>query len=203
MDIKIGFVKITPGFFLMISLIYFFASLKFLGILLFSSILHETGHILAILLSKGKLVCLEFGFGALSIKYDSSCISYNGEIAAAVSGPVMNIFAAVIFAYLWRETGRPDMLLFTGVNFALCIFNLLPLSFLDGGRAVFAFISCVFGISVAEKVKRVLDIITLLLAFIFGISVFSKNGTNPVPLIISTLLIIFCCKRRESGVKSH
>lgn len=101
-------------------------------LILFFSLLHELGHVLAIRRLGGKLNSMTGqgqGFG-LTVEG----LSYQGELLAAAAGPLMSLVLAVFFAIfaLWRES--KDLWFCAFSNAALAGMNLLPIMPLDGGR---------------------------------------------------------------------
>lgn len=84
--------------------------------------LHEFGHALAVLLTKGTIHGIGFNWRGFYLIHNSSTAFTNFVVAMA--GPLANIFTYVILSYL-------------GVTYAwiplwVAIFNLLPLPHSDG-----------------------------------------------------------------------
>lgn len=202
MDIKNAKFLLKPGFFIMVSVICFLTSFETLAVLALSALVHEAGHLLAIALCGGKVRGLELGFCAFTINYDGRGMSYFLEAAAALSGPAASFFAALAAAAIWRRTGLEIMTDLAGMNIVLGLFNLIPIRFLDGGRAVGALAARFFGEAAAERVGTVLEATALTALLVFGVYVYSRTGDNPSLLIISASLIIFGCKNRKNSVQS-
>ncbi len=114
-------------------------------ILLFSS-LHETGHLLALILVKGYPDILRFSFYGFALKY--SCpLSKHKELAVLLSGPLINL----ILYLLIGDAG----------NFILFFLNILPAYPLDGGRIVYLY---------SQKAAKILSLVTL--AVVFALSLY-------------------------------
>lgn len=60
------------------------------------------------------------------------------EAQMALGGPVVGSLGAVVLLVLWQVTASPLLLALAYVGFWLNLFNLIPLSPLDGGRAMAA-----------------------------------------------------------------
>ena len=100
---------------------------------LISAFIHELGHEVAFLLIKKKSSLPRprlFGFG---IYYVRDNISYKEEIFLAVMGPLFNLIGIVIGG-LVLGFGTDACEIFTVVNVATCISNLLPVKGYDGHK---------------------------------------------------------------------
>ena len=91
-------------------------------------ILHELGHIFAaaaagISVQKVSLT----GTGIIMTAEKNSSVPMKYSLMVLLSGPAVNLFCAGII----NLVGGSDS--FAAVNFALCVYNLLPFSLLDGG----------------------------------------------------------------------
>ena len=111
-----------------------------LALYLSAVFLHETGHLLALATLRVGVRSVELSLTGASIQMDSDLISYKKEILIALSGPLANLLGcALSVAFLRSSFCREGMLLFFS-NALLCLFNLIPLESLDGGRALYALI---------------------------------------------------------------
>ena len=128
-------IKIKPSFWLVLCLIFYF-NLQFPAIALVSSLLHEAGHLTAILLNEGEIKYLQLSaFGAM-FDANLSKLSRGSKIAVYLSGPLVSILAALLCFYF---SGRSFLVLVFSagvINLVLGIINLLPMRPLDGGNAL-------------------------------------------------------------------
>lgn len=100
----------------------------------FSAILlHEFGHIFFLLLTGGKLRGLRISVLGITLKADFPP-SYSAKILISLGGPFVGFFCY----FLFRNAGI-SLSLFADISLALSLFNLLPISFLDGGCALESF----------------------------------------------------------------
>ncbi len=110
------------------------------GTVFFSALLHECAH-LAFLLSYGcrglTLTLLPGGAGLGGAAL--SRLSYRHTLVCALAGPAVNLLLAAALFLCARAFPKPALAYAARVNLALGCGNLLPLSFLDGGRALAAF----------------------------------------------------------------
>ena len=105
------------------------------------SFLHEVVHLIFLRLSGIKKAEIILFPAAVKICCEGlALLSYKKTIIATLSAPVFNISAGAVFAFLYGASGNDIMKLCCTVNLLLGAVNLLPLSFLDGGRALSAWL---------------------------------------------------------------
>lgn len=168
MCISIGSVKIHIGFLFSAAVcLYLNSSYSSVFIVVFiSALLHEMMH-LAFLLSYGckniELTLLPSGakISGAALKK----LNYRQNIAVSLSAPVFNIILSVLLLLVYRKFTDMRILQASGLNFLLGAVNLLPMSFLDGGRALFSFVCIKKDLQIAESLLFVCDITVLLLLF--------------------------------------
>ena len=109
---------------------------------LLAAVVHEAGHFFAIYLSGGgvkRFVLHPFG---AEIVTDGKLLSYGQSAFVALSGIGVNLLCALPLFL----SGAPLFVqVFSACSLGLALFNLLPLSALDGGEALRVFFSMLFG----------------------------------------------------------
>ena len=158
------------------STVLYFAALAFFDgahilPLLSAVALHETGHILCakILNVKIKRMVLSPLGARLEIKDN---ISYRNEILISIAGPLLGILGFGLSLLFLNRFPYIDRFAF--ISLALSIFNLLPLSTLDGGRAVFCLCALIFNLDFAESVMRFITFFTLFAIWLFSVYIMIK-----------------------------
>ena len=130
-------------------LIYLLLTPKELCALLPAVLLHEMGHILALLL-------LDAGVDAICLTGTGLRIDCRrklpplGEILAALAGPIFGLLWCVCASAMGFE-------LSFRISAALSVFNMLPMSYLDGGRAIHSAALIIFGSLAAERISSAID----------------------------------------------
>lgn len=168
MCITVGTVKIHIGFLFAAAVcLYLNSSYSSVFIAAFvSALLHEMMH-LSFLLSYGckniELTLLPSGAKISGAALES--LSYRHAIAVTLSAPVLNIILSVLLFCVYRIGTNMNILQAAQLNFLLGAVNLLPMSFLDGGRALFSFVCIKKDLTAAENISLVCDIVILLLLF--------------------------------------
>ncbi len=109
-----------------------------IGILLSAVIIHEGAHLIVLKLCKKKFSITQQPFG---MRIRSPQLSYRQEAMVLFAGVTANLLAAIILAVIFRFFPNDILLLAFFANVALGVFNLLPISTLDGGNLVLLFLN--------------------------------------------------------------
>ena len=122
-----------------------------------SAVLHETGHsVVANGLGYKLNEIVLMPFGAV-VKGNVDGLSLSDEFKVSLAGPITNIIIAVVFVATWWIF--PVSYAYTDVvaeaNLSLAVINLMPVLPLDGGRALYAVISCQKNEKAAKRISSV------------------------------------------------
>ena len=165
---------------------------------LLASLIHECGHLVAMIIMGNKPQKVVFELGGINIvKQSKTFLSLNKEIIIALSGPLVNFIALVLSCSIFAFFNNEKILTFTSVNLILMVFNLLPIKSLDGGRALFYYLSKKHSISTCRKVLISLSIFFISLTFIWGIYILIYTRYNFSLIIIAIFLTISLVKDNE------
>lgn len=126
-------IEIDLRIILFVIILLFTAQIEFYGIFILFIFLHELAHILVGLALGLKLSGINvniLGFSAQLYSYQTRK-SYI-KIITYLAGPVFNFICGIIFCFCNLEMELALKLVYT--NFVLCVFNLLPILPLDGGK---------------------------------------------------------------------
>ena len=132
--------------------------------LLFAVLLHECGHIVLLIVTKGKVSGLSVGLFGITIKatYPNSYLS---RIAISLGGPFFGMLGFFLF-----HQAEGALSLFADISLGLSLFNLLPISFLDGGAALSCFFFLFFSYDTARLLSKGISLVVTL--FLWGSSVY-------------------------------
>lgn len=147
----------------------------------FSIFLHEIGHIVPLFYFNCKIRELNLKIGAIGVIFDDNLTKLE-RIISQLSGPMTNLLLSgicLMFKYklLWA------------INTILCIYNLLPVHYLDGGSIIKTSLS---GIATEDKINTILSINTIILVFISIILFIFLyiNGIRNYSLLLFALYLI-------------
>ena len=128
----------------------------FLSIILF----HEMGHIIGGILFKWKIKeLLILPFGALTIFDEGLNKPLKQEFIIAVSGPIFQIIYYLLFKNKFE---------ITSLHYSLLIFNLLPISPLDGSKIMNVFFNKIFSFKRSYFLTLIISVFLLILLILFS-----------------------------------
>lgn len=144
-------IEITPGFFLLIVMAWYFdREVKVVPWAIIACVVHELGHVVAVLFMKGRIRGLKLSAVGVEMHLEhGSVLSYGAENVIALAGPFANLVMAV-FAYVLRGWIPAVISVVVGG------FNLLPVLPLDGGRVIYNVLASYFESSWPERTMTVI-----------------------------------------------
>ncbi len=151
---------------------------------LFAALVHECGHIAAIVILGGNLGSVRLTPAGARIDAATERMTSAGRVLVYLSGALANIITGTIGYLLGAEN-------FAACSFALAIVNLLPVRTLDG--------FCAAGEIVGEKGTRTLEVISVVMVlalWILAVVVLLFTGSVSLWVFASYLFVsIYLGKR--------
>lgn len=178
MTLRGGKINVSPAFLLLAAWLLYHDRQGIVFPALLACCLHEAGHVLAIRLVSGNIKQFNITVvGAELVLLHP--LSYGRELLSAAAGPGMDLLLAALIRGHWP--------LFTGLNLALAIFNLLPLRRLDGGRMLRCCLSMALGPEGADRAAQLLNRGLAGLLLLLGLWAALRGG-NPTLLLTALWL---------------
>lgn len=145
----------SPGAAFLAAALFFFLRGRELLALLPAILVHELGHVAAILALGLRLRGFRAEAGGFRLDYvgDTSPL---GHALIAAAGPAAGLLYAFLASFLWRKTGQDWLCLSAGLSLLLSFFNLLPAPPLDGGRILSPLLCAALGSRRGERLCRIL-----------------------------------------------
>ena len=156
----------------------------------FAVIIHESGHLLAMLkcgYAPEKIKISAFEIKIFDSKRQSRSEKQNFFII--FSGPAVNFICFISF-YLLYLLGNEFVLPFAISNLSVGLFNLLPVLSLDGGQLIFIILRQRVGADKAEKIVDIITFVTIFPLAVLGFIVLFESKYNFSLLFVCVYLII-------------
>lgn len=151
-----------------------------------AAVFHEAGHLSVLLLFKDIPEKITVGiFGIRIERTEKPNISYRREAVIALAGPVFNIATAFAMSFFERDMSIPIKM-----NLAIAFFNLLPLTPLDGGKALYSLLCTVKSEFDAKKITKIITVLGIIPLTVMGLYTF-LNDRHDYSLLLSSLYVSF------------
>ena len=157
---------------------------------LFAMFIHEGGHLLAMWAADCQPKAIRLIPTSVQITRGFSPKKH-GEIAISLCGPLANIilFSSLFTNYLIFKSEQS--LNFALLNLVIALFNLLPVTGLDGGAIITIVISKFTNIYKAESIVRIITVVFSLVAFLLGVYLW-VSGTFNISVFIVAIYLAVC-----------
>ena len=181
---RLGRIEVTSGFLLLLAWLNYIDRTFLVPIALAACTVHELGHLAMIRLLGGAIKSIRLtAVGAeMVLAYP---LGYWQEGLSALAGPGVNLLFALVFC---NFTGG---LIFSGLNLALALFNLLPVGRLDGGRALRCTLALLIGPGLADCTVGWLDCLCIAGLLAAGLFLALFRGNITLLLVAFWLLAVF------------
>ena len=156
---------------------------------LFAVFIHESGHLLAMWAADCQPKAIRLVPASVQIVRSFSG-KQRGEVAISICGPLANlvVFASLLVNYMIFDSQQS--LKFALLNLVLAVFNLLPVSGLDGGTLITMFISKFTDVYKAESIVRIITLAFAFFAFLIGVYLWSSGTVNVSVFIVAMYLVV-------------
>ena len=176
-------VRCDPGAVLLLGLLLFSLTIREVAALFTAAIVHEAGHLIALMIVGTSLNGIHFTVSGPVILYHQPEEKWN-VVFCALSGPFLGLLLFCALRHAWTDCAEISLL--------LSIINLLPVLPLDGGRALNALL--------VGQIRFVIPVFGFLIPFSFMMTglvlTYQKQGGSGLLMFGSWLLILTCQEPR-------
>ena len=196
-------IRVNLQIFIFIIIFIFTKQIKIYSILMLFAIIHELGHMLVGILLGFKISSIELMPFGVSIVFDVNYKNYNKKIKngnlinlkkllIALAGPITNLIFVIIFIISDLNLFNIENEIIVYANILICLFNLIPIYPLDGGRIIKNVLHIVFGIKKSYQYTNLIsNIMIIVLTMTASILIlFVKNIAILFIIIYLWILVI-------------
>lgn len=206
-------IRIDLKIFIFAILFYLTKQIEIYALLMIFALLHECGHLIAGLILKFKPEKINIMPMGVSISFKIPIDDYNikiknanllsiKKIIIALSGPIINIIIAIILIFFDFNLDEIKRLNIIYANIIICIFNLLPIYPLDGGRILKQIIKIKYGVINSIKyTNKIQNLIMILVTIISSIAIYYFKNIS-ILFIIIYLWILVINENRKYKIRS-
>ncbi len=182
-------IKFDFTFFAVIALLIFIDTSGTAMLSLIASLLHETGHLVAILLCRAELQSIVFYGGGICIRSDLELLCFSKRLFIVSAGCMINLLISIIgFVFFQRSDA---FLIFATVNGIICVFNLIPVGYFDGAEILDIIFSRLLSLRKKEILKKVIGIFfSVIVTLVIIFYCFFLKGTVSLSFLFVVLYLI-------------
>ncbi len=155
---------------------------------LIAAALHESGHLLMMLLRSCHIRRITVRLFDVQILSDEPK-SRRDDLLITAMGVITNFLSAGIFSLFWRRLALS--------NLVIGVFNLLPIGSLDGGHLMRLLLSGRMSYRAVDRIEKILSFVFLIPFFFLGIFVLLRTKYNYSLLAVSLYLLAVLLLKRE------
>lgn len=172
--------KLQISIFSLFALIFFFMGQGsvYSSLVLASAVLHEASHLFFLYRYGAKILGVTIYLFGVDINADTSRLSYKKELTCTLAGCLSNAALALVSGVFLHFFPCEKLLFFMLCNIFLCIINLIPLSFFDGGRAIRLILYDCLDIDRAFYIHKFLDGFSALIFLCFSLFITVGSDFN-------------------------
>ena len=162
-----------------------------------SAAMHECGHLAAALflrLKVGELSFMPFGI-RLRLKQDLALVKTGKKLTLLFAGSLVNFIAFGILALVNKSAT-----FFALTSLVTGVFNLLPVSTLDGGRILNELLSLKLAENTAQNIADAISLFVSFALFVLGAVAVAVTGYN-VSLVITAIYLAVLVILRQKKLK--
>jgi|GEM_PF-1859545 len=159
---------------------------------IFCIFVHETGHIVAIIICRGRIEEIKADiFGAEISLSPYPKMSYGREIAISLAGPMSSALCAYIFSSCERVFLSQARFEIAGICMLLAVINLAPVRVMDGGRALHAILCIFLSPYTADMISKSAGAAFSLLITAAGIAVMAIGPGHNFSLFVLGIYLLY------------
>ncbi len=156
---------------------------------LFAVVCHEIGHLFAMWLTDCSPKSIRLIPAGVQITRQTAK-AYTNDIIIALMGPAVNILLFSVLYINYRIFGNTAVLYYSLINLIIGLFNLLPVTGLDGGTVLFSLVAKRGDINRAMLALRIVTITLGAAALFLAVTLVIRGNVNISAFIVAIYLLV-------------
>ncbi len=156
---------------------------------LFAVTMHETGHLFAMWLLESNPKSIRLIPASVQITR-SVTTQYKNDIIIALMGPIVNLVLFVTLYLNYLAFKNVTVQYYALINLIVGIFNLLPVTGLDGGTALFSLIAKRYDVSKAMLTLKIITLSIAVAVLFLAVSLTIRGQINISVYIVGIYLFL-------------
>lgn len=157
---------------------------------IFAAIIHEFGHLIAMV----HRVCVPgevyfSAFGVSIVDRKRAYRSYNDDVYILIMGPCLNFAVAMLILVFYIAFGGKSLYIAMLENLFIGAFNMLPIEVLDGGQILFSLFCSKMDVKKSAKIVEIVSFVVLLPIAVAGFYILLISKYNFSLLMLSLYLM--------------
>ena len=190
-------IRLKFSFVAAVTLMLYFCDEDVVLITFLASVIHESGHLVFMLIYKADFRKIELGaFGICIERNEISLLSYKKEVMIALGGIIFNSLCCLCFYPIGVRLRSFGLTVFAAVNLLVALINSLPSYFLDMGRAIKFLLLYFKQEEKADRIMNTVSSVTAILLTVFFVLYTAFAGFNISLLAVTTYLNLITFKGR-------
>lgn len=150
---------------------------------------HELGHLCVMWMLESTPKSIRLIPASVQITRSFS-YCYNNDILIALSGPAVNLLLFFVFYINYLTFKNYGVYCYATINLIVCLFNLLPVTGLDGGTVLFSLIAQKSDVNRAMLTLRIITLILASATFFLAITLTLRGKLNISVYIVAIYLFM-------------
>ncbi len=157
-----------------------------------AALLHEIGHLLAMLTLGVGVEKVELSMGGIIINHSRHCKSSN-ELIVLLCGPVFNLLMGALLYYCGYDE-------FSVANTSIAIYHLMPLKGLDGWSVLHSTAVCLWGVGKGEVISEIISAVFVTMLVSIAVIAVVLYGVSAIVLRPVAIVVVYFISKKIFSV---
>ncbi len=198
----LGRVEVDGGALIVGALLFYLDRSGIFGAAVLAMLLHELGHLWAIHALGGRVAVLRLSWAGAEMRLSAARpLPPPKLLLCCLAGPGTNLLLWAVCVLLARHGAGEKLYLFAGLHLGLALFNLLPIRWLDGGRALESLLAALGRPEGGRRITAWAAAVLAILLLVGGLYLLWGSGGRNFTVLLAGLWVAMLAFRDEKVKK--